>query len=71
MIEKNHPELSIRRQCTLLDVNRNRLVSRPKVSEEDQEIMRGLDELHTRWPFYGQRKLVPELRKRGWRVGRK
>lgn len=71
MIEKNHPELSLRRQCTLLDVNRNRLVSRPKVSAQDKEIMRDLDELHTRWPFYGQRKLVRELRKRDWMVGRK
>jgi putative transposase len=71
MIEKNHPELSLRRQCSLLDVNRNRLESRPKVSAEDQEIMGDLDELHTRWPFYGQRKLVRELRNRDWRVGRK
>ena len=43
MIEKNHSELSIRRQCALLEVNRNRLVSRPKLSAEDQEIMRDLD----------------------------
>ena len=71
MIEKNHSELSIRRQCALLDVNRNRLVSRPKLTAEDQEIMRDLDELHTRWPYYGNRKLVRELRKRDWGVGRK
>ena len=69
MIEKNHSELSIRRQCALLDVNRNRLVSRPKLTAEDQEIMRDLDELHTRWPYYGQRKLVLELRKRDWGSG--
>ena len=33
--------------------------------------MRDLDELHTRWPVYGQRKLQFELGRRGWRVGRK
>ena len=71
MIDKNHPKLSLRCQCALLAVNRNRLVSRPKLSAEDREIMRDLDELHTRWPFYGQRKLVRELRKRDRRVGRK
>ncbi len=71
MIEKNHPELSIRRQCELLKVNRNRLECRPKVSEEDRAIMRALDELHTEWPFYGQRKLTRELGERGWRIGRK
>ena len=47
MIDKNHPKLSLRRQCALLAVNRNRLVSRPKLSAEDKEIMRDLDERHT------------------------
>lgn len=71
MIEKDHPELSIRRQCALIGVNRNRLECRRKISEEDRKIMRDLDELHTEWPFYGQRKLTRELRDRGWRIGRK
>lgn len=71
MIEKNHPELSIRRQCALMGVNRNRLECRPRISEEDREIMRDLDELHTEWPFYGQRKLTRELREQGRRIGRK
>ena len=43
MIDKNHPKLSLRCQCALLAVNRNRLVSRPKLSAEDREIMRDLD----------------------------
>ena len=71
MIEKDHPELSIRRQCALIGVNRNRLKSRPKVSEEDRKIMCDLDEIHTEWPFYGQRKLTRELCERGWHIGRK
>jgi putative transposase len=71
MIEKDHPELSIRRQCALMGVNRNRLECRLKLSEEDRKIMHDLDELHTEWPFYGQRKLTRELRERGWRIGRK
>ena len=71
MIEKDHPELSIRRQCALIGVNRNRLECRAKISKEDREIMRDLDELHTEWPFYGQRKLTRELQERGWKIGRK
>ena len=71
MIEKDHPELSVRRQCALLEVGRNRLDCCPQISEEDRAIMRDLDELHTEWPFYGQRKLVRELRSRGWKIGRK
>lgn len=71
MIEKNHPGLSIRRQAELLDINRNRLSAPPAPSEEDQAVMRDLDELHLRWPFYGQRKLQRELCDRGRQIGRK
>ena len=72
MIEKDHPGLSVRSQCELLDVNRNRLKPRQtKVTEEDELIMRDLDEIYTKWPFYGQRKLCRELRKYGWNIGRK
>ena len=36
------------------DVNRNRLKSRKtKITEEDELIMKGLDEIYTKWPFYG------------------
>jgi len=71
MMERAHSQLSLRRQAQLLAVNRNRLESRPRITEEDQRLMRDLDELHTRWPVYGQRKLQFELGRRGWRVGRK
>lgn len=71
MIEKDHPELSIRRQAELLGINRNRLEVPARASEEDQRVMRDLDELHTRWPVYGQRKLLRELRTCGWSIGRK
>ena len=71
MIEKDHPRLSIRRQAAMLGINRNRLETAERVGEEDRAIMRDLDELHVRWPVYGARKLVVELRKRGWQLGRK
>ncbi len=35
MIEKEHPELSVRRQAELMGVNRNRLTSAPKLGPED------------------------------------
>ena len=71
MMEREHSQLSIRRQAQLLEVNRNRLDLRPRITEEDRQIMGDLDELHTRWPVYGQRKLLIELRRRGWSLGRK
>lgn len=71
MMEREHSQLSLRRQAQLLAVNRNRLEARPRITEEDRRLMRDLDELHTRWPVYGQRKLQFELGRRGWRTGRK
>ena len=58
MIESQHPKLSIRKQCELLDVNRNRLNPRPnKTTTEDRLIMKDLDELYLKYPFMGQRRL--------------
>jgi putative transposase len=71
MMERAHSQLSLRRQARLLAVNRNRLEPRPRITADDRRLMRALDELHTRWPVYGQRKLQFELGRRGWRVGRK
>lgn len=71
MIEKDHPHLSIRKQAEMLGVNRNRLDPKEHINDEDRAMMRDLDELHTRQPVYGQRKLTVELRKIGWKIGRK
>ena len=66
MIEKKHEKLSVRRQCELFDVNRNRLGPRAaRITEEDELIMRCLDELHMEFPFLGSRKLRRELRDYG------
>lgn len=72
MIETSHPKLSIRRQCELLGVNRNRLTPRQtKATREDHEIMRILDIIYTKRPFLGARKLKLELIDYGWKIGRK
>jgi putative transposase len=71
MIEPSHPKLSVRRQCALLDVNRNRLKPRaPKRTGSDLTVMALIDEIHTDYPFLGARKIVRELRDLGHRVGR-
>ena len=75
MIETGHKTLSIRKQARLLGVNRNRLVNKPHPPRaprsSDREVLEALDKLHTRWPFYGQRKLLRELRGQGFRINRK
>jgi putative transposase len=72
MIEKHHPQLSVRQQCELLAVNRNRLSPRePKRVEGDEAIMKEIDRIYTEFPFYGARKILLELREVGIRVARK
>ena len=58
MVENDHPQLSIRAQCGLLAVNRNHLKpKRLKSSEEDELIMRLIDEIHLNEPSYGSRRM--------------
>ena len=72
MIEKEHPKLSIRQQADLLKVNRNRLDPvKKKLREDDEEIMKEIDVIYTKWPFYGTRKFIRELLTRGIVIGRK
>lgn len=72
MVDASDLQLSIRHQCRLLDVNRNRLPPpEPKRDAEDLALMRMLDELHLIQPTFGTRGLRRMLRRvEGRRVGR-
>ena len=61
MIERDG-EVSVKRQAQLLDLSRSSVyyVARG-LPERDLKLMRILDELHLKWPFYGARKLTREL----------
>lgn len=64
-------ELSMKRQCELLGLNRTGVYYTPRpVLEEDLKLMRRIDELHLRWPFYGARRLARQLAKEGFDIGR-
>jgi putative transposase len=72
LVDWDHPEISIRRQCELLGVNRSGLYYEPAgESEENLLLMRLLDEQYTRTPFYGSRKMTEWLGTRGYEVNRK
>src|ERR1035437_8986952 len=72
MVERPGKELSVRRQCTLLNLARSG-VYRPKsvVGADDLTVMRRIDELHLELPFYGARRMTFELNKEGRRINRK
>ncbi len=72
MVDRVDAELSIRRQCELLGVNRASLYYQPVgESEENLRLMRLIDEQYTRAPFYGSRRMVVWLGERGYEVNRK
>ena len=72
LVQPDHAELSIRRQCEPLSLTRSMLYYLPVgVSAEDQALMKAIDRLFTKWPFYGSRKILFELRGEGHEVNRK
>lgn len=71
MLEPNHPDLSLRRQCQLMDVNRSSYYYTPvPVDEGTRWLMRMIDETHTEFPFFGTRKMSEYLALQGYDVGR-
>jgi len=65
-------ELPVTCQAELLDLSRSSVYYAPRpLPERDLRLMRRLDELHLKWPFYGSRKLARELQLEGHAVGRR
>jgi putative transposase len=72
MLDRDHAELSVRRQCVLLHLARSG-VYRPKATPDpdDLAVMKRIDELYLAMPFYGARKMVAALRAEGRQINRK
>lgn len=72
-IEEEHENISITRQCELIGISRSGLYYEPKAEDtpEDITIKREIDEIYTRFPFYGTRRIKALLRRKGYRVNRK
>ena len=71
MIRRDHPGLSLSRQCQVLAISRSSFYYAPKgESPENLALMRRIDELFMKYPFYGSRQMVRQLRREGVAVGR-
>jgi putative transposase len=71
-LDRDHPLLSVRRQCTMLGLARSSVYrSAPVANDNDVALMRRIDELFTRWPFLGSRRMRAMLRAEGALVNRK
>ena len=71
MIRRDHPDLSVSRQCGVLSIGRSSFYYAPKgESPSSLAPMRRLDALFLKYPFYGSRQMARRLRREGVRVGR-
>lgn len=73
-IDKDHPRISISRQCDLAGLPRStfyRINAIRQESPENLELMRLIDEQYTEHPFYGTRQMRNALRRMGYKINRK
>lgn len=72
MVEPNHPQLSVRRQCELLGLPRASYYYQPAgESEFNLHLMRLIDEQYLKTPFYGWPRMTAFLRRQGYLVNHK
>jgi putative transposase len=72
LLEPDHPQLSITRQCQLLGLARATWYYRARgESERNQRLLNLLDEQYTRTPFYGVPRMTAWLNSQGEQVNEK
>ncbi len=71
MIQPDHPKLSLSAQCRVLSISRSTLYYRPlPASAEKLALMKEIDKLVTKYPFFGSRQIASWLARDGVKVGR-
>lgn len=72
MIEAAHGEISVRRQCELVGLNRSSLYyEAASESALNLKLMRLMDEQYLQTPFYGWRRMTVWLHRQGYEVNHK
>ena len=70
-ILRGHPDLSLSRRSRLLSISRSSVYYAPKgESAANLALMRRIDGLFLKYPFYGSRQMARQLRREGICVGR-
>ena len=71
LIDREHRQVSLVRQCVLLGISRGSVYYQPKPARaEDLELMTLMDRQYLQTPFYGSRKMQAWLQGLGHPVGR-
>jgi len=70
-IERNHPKVSVRRQCQMLSLARSNLYCAPKSeSAENLRFMELVDMQFLETPWYGSRQMARHIQRYGHKCGR-
>jgi len=71
LLDKDHLQLSMVKQCELLDVSRSSFYYKPVVRPDDTTLLNEIREIWEKRPFYGYRRIHATLRRNGWDINRK
>ncbi|WP_229724249.1 IS3 family transposase [Cribrihabitans marinus] len=70
-VKQDHPDLSVRRQCSLLSLARSSLYYHPRgESPENLAFMKIIDRQFLETPWYGSRQMARHMQRKGHRCGR-
>lgn len=61
LIDRSFPKISISRQAELLGISRASLYYSPRRDPEEVRITKAIDEMYTKYPFYGSRRMKGAL----------
>jgi putative transposase len=71
-VERDGGELSLQCQAELLSISRSSLYYRPvPITVEEIRLKHRIDEIFTRYPFYGSRRIMAQLNREEWGINRK
>ncbi len=71
IIRRDHPDLSISQQCKLVRLSRSAFYYTPVgVNSDTLAVMKEIDRVFTKYPFFGSRQIAAFLRREGTIVGR-
>jgi len=71
IVQREHDNLSINKQCEILYINRSSYYYSPQgESDTNLEIMRVIDQEYMKYPFYGSRQMSRHLNRLGYKTSR-
>ena len=72
IIERDHPELSISQQCKLVGLSRSAFYyTLAGIDTDTLDMMKEIDRVFTKYPFFGSLQIAAYLRREGTVVGRR